>query len=174
MSRLLVVVLVVVAIFVLFAKPNKPKAQSNEYIATVATVAAYESLPAQEPEPVQATVSEPEQDSDPVLDLQAQVVWDELNASRVKANLPPFIFSQELTEECKTHVAKKSGSRFRSRSLRGGNFGECTAISPKQSPVKQWLSSRLQRRIILTSGQAEAGIAHDGDYYFLKTTQKRK
>jgi uncharacterized protein YkwD len=135
----------------------------NTSIATIATVAAYESLTerANEPEVVESVGNIPETDSVQetvmILDSDAQVVFDGINAERAKSGLKPFVLSDELVG---------AASNYGGGKLRLGQYRVVRAFTTK-SPVKVWMSSWRTRSTVLTRRATEAGVAFDGKSWVL-------
>ncbi|MDR2170656.1 MAG: hypothetical protein LBP59_10980 [Planctomycetaceae bacterium] len=165
MSRLLIIGIIIVILLLMCNSSNRQVVpvteQYNATIATIATVAAYETLTAKEIEPepiipVPQTESEPINESNFVLDNEIQTVWDELNGERIKLKLQPFELSSELVE-----AAASYKSNFNKTS-------QCSVIkTTSKSPVRSWLNSRRTRQLLLLRQPVSAGLMRNGDTWIL-------
>ena len=94
---------------------------------------------------------------------QEQECFDAINALRVKAGLQPFMFSEELSEEC-----RKWSRNLRSRNTlyHGASFENCArGTEGGKATYRQWYNSPGHKALLLNRTGTEAGIGSDGVYW---------
>jgi uncharacterized protein YkwD len=189
-GKLIVVVFVILVLGYVFSRsPNPtPDVLANDYattIATVATVAAYESLsPPKEKVvetevvPVENLVAENDVSENLVenpLDDIERAMWENLNDMREAAGVNRLALAPELLDGCRKHAdnqRKRGGDLWHaSAKERGLGVGENCAVGGdgvRESPVDQWMDSPDHRDYMLSPCIEEGAIGRSDDYWVFR------
>ena len=92
--------------------------------------------------------------------------FDAINSMRVKAGLPAFQFSAELSDASRAWSAKL---RTSGRLYHGASYENCARGNTcGVATYRQWMNSPGHRALLLNRSATEAGIGNTGDFWTLR------
>ena len=106
------------------------------------------------------------------LTTEEQNCFDAVNALRAKVGLSPFVFSPELTADCRTWSAHL---RERRVLYHGASHENCARGNTSGTATyRQWYASPKHRALLLNRSATEAGIGSDHNYWTFRVKAKKK
>jgi len=104
--------------------------------------------------------------------VEEQVCFDAVNAMRAKTGLPPFVFSAELSEGCRSWSAtlREKGRLYHAQPYENCACGNTAGTAT----FRQWYNSSGHRALLLHRSAAEAGIGCDGTYWTFRVKAKAR